>query len=246
MMRFMLDQRWFLVGVSEPVTEYLISARCGLTVKNTHSINNAADVQAIAAQALSPAAARTALKLPATGIVFGTVGRCVEGKRHLELLQAFHRFVGDRQDVYLVIIGDGEKRAELDAYIALNQLGETVYLPGYLPGAMHYLRALDVFVFPSDSEGFGLALLEAMALGVPALVNQIEPLASIVADCGVTTDTANTQVFADALEYYYQLSDSERRDLGQLHYQKACDHFDIVGYRAQYLELVERLLEKEN
>lgn len=242
MMRFILDERWCLVGVSAPVRDYLVNARCGLTSANTCAINNAVDVQAINQQALSAVEARAALQLPAEGMVFGTVGRCVDGKRHLELLQAFHQFARDRENVYLVVIGDGERRAELDTYIVTHGLQKKVYLAGYVPGALRYLRALDVFVFPSASEGFGIALLEAMALGVPALVNAVEPLASIVAGCGIATDTLNTRAFAGAMEYYYQLSERERRNIGQQHSQRVSECYNIDGYRAQYLRLVEHLL----
>jgi len=242
MMRFMLDSRWCFVGVSAPVRDYLISARCGLTRKNTRAINNAVDLQALSARALEPSEARAALKLPAAGLCFGTLGRCVDGKRHLELLQAFHEFARDREQVYLVIIGDGDQRPALETYITTHNLQEKVHLPGYFFDAARYLRALDVFVFPSESEGFGIALLEAMALGVPALVNQVEPLSTIVAGCGITADSSNTRAFADAMEYYYLLSDAERRHLGQQHRQRVKDIYDIAEYRNQYLQLVEQLL----
>lgn len=246
MMRFMLDKRWCLVGVSAPVRNYLINARCGLTTANTRAINNAVDVNSINQQALSVADARAALQLPAEGFVFGTVGRCVDGKRQLELLHAFHEFARDRKTVYLVIIGDGERRAELEAYVATHGLQGQVYLSGYIPGALRYLRALDVFVFPSASEGFGIALLEAMALEIPALVNEVEPLVSIVAGCGIATDTLNARAFVSAMEYYCQLSDSERRDIGLRHSQRVSECYNIDDYRAQYLHLVEQLLSRQH
>ena len=242
MMRLSLDNRWHMVGVSEPVRQYLVNARCGLYEHNTSAINNAVDVRAIATQATDANAARAALHLPASGLLFGTVGRCVKGKRHAEMLKAFHRFSDARNDVFLVIIGDGELRPALDEYIAQHHLQDKVFLVGYVPQAMRFVRALDVFVFPSESEGFGIALLEAMALGLPALVNRVEPLTSIVADCGVAVDTADEAAMSAAMKDYYEMSPQARLAKGLQHYHRVQEHYAIEQFRSAYRALVEQKL----
>ena len=242
MMRLSLDKRWHMVGVSEPVRRYLINARCGLYEHNTSAINNAVDVKAIAAQAMDASAARAALHLPAGGFLFGTVGRCVKGKRHLEMLKAFHRFCGERNDVFLIIIGDGELRPVLDEYIAQHHLQGKVFLTGYVPQAMRFIRALDVFVFPSESEGFGIALLEAMALGLPALVNKVEPLTSIVNGCGITVDTADVAAMSAAMKDYYEMPLQARETKGLQHYHRVQEHYAIEQFRSAYRALVEQKL----
>lgn len=242
MMRLSLDERWHMVGVSEPVRRYLINARCGLYEHNTSAINNAIDVRAIEAQAMDAKTARAALHLPATGLIFGTVGRCVKGKRHLEMLKAFHRFCDERNDVYLVIIGDGELRPALDEYIAQHHLHGKVFLVGYVPQAMRFIRALDVFVFPSESEGFGIALLEAMALGLPALVNKVEPLTSVVADCGVAVDSADLAAMSAAMKGYYEMPLQARQAKGLQHYHRVQKHYTIEQFRSAYRTLVEQKL----
>lgn len=244
MMRWMLDSRWRIVSVSQPLRDYLIHSRCGLDEGNTVVINNAIDVQLLVSQALDRVEARAALKLPAQGLAFGTLGRCVKGKRQLELVKAFHQFVGQRQDVFLVVIGDGELYAELEAYVAAHQLQHKVYLAGYVPQALNYLRALDVFVFPSEAEGFGLALLEAMALSLPTIVNDVEPLKSIVSDAGVVVDSANIAALVQALESYYQLSTAELKQKGVANYERACSHYDVETYRVAYRDLVEHHFSK--
>lgn len=244
MMRLLLDRRWIMVGVSEAVRNYLVAAHCGLHGHNTRAINNAVDVNAIVSNAMPAHRAREALQLPATGLFFGTVGRCVKGKRHLELIKAFHQFVNGRKNIYLVIIGDGELHAELTAYVSRHQLQHQVYLVGYVPQALHYLRALDVFVFPSESEGFGIALLEAMSLSLPCIVNRVEPLVSIVDGCGTLVDSNDVSSIVDALEYYCQLPEAERRTKGNDHYLRALSAYDIDHYRAAYRQLIEIFFHK--
>lgn len=62
-----------------------------------------------------------------------------------------------------------------------------------------YLRRARVFVFPSLEEGFGLALLEAMACGLPCVVNNIEPLSEIVGNAGLKVNVHDTKTFADTI-----------------------------------------------
>jgi glycosyltransferase involved in cell wall biosynthesis len=240
MMRWLIDSRWRIVGVSQPLRDYLIHANCGLHANNTFAINNGIDVQCVVKHALNRDEARKVLKLPSKGMVFGTVGRSVKGKRQLELIQAFHQFAIMRPNVYLVIIGDGERHAELIAYVTAHQLQDKVYFAGYVPQAVNYLRALDVFVFPSEAEGFGIALLEAMALSLPAIVNQVEPLQSIIADVGLAVDSLDILSMAKAMEHYEQMPPTLLIQKGIAHYERVSARYDIQQYRSAYRDLVEK------
>jgi glycosyltransferase involved in cell wall biosynthesis len=239
MIRTLLDSRWRLIGVSEPVRQYLIASRCGLNAGNTFAINNAIDYSSTVAKAMCRDDARTALGLPANGFVYGTVGRCVEGKRHLELIAAFQQVAQQRENVFLVILGDGPLLIELRSYVIKANLQGKVFLPGHVTDAYRYLRALDVFLFPSTSEGFGLALLEAMALSVPVIVNHVEPLVSIVGEQGVAIDAANIDALAGAMVHHHQMPETELHSRGLYHCQRVQQFYDIAYYRSQYRKVVE-------
>ena len=242
MLRWALDKRWHMVGVSEPVRDYLLRARCGLHRHNTSAINNAVDVAALRAQMLEKDAARAHLQLPADALVFGTIGRCVPGKRQLELIQAFAQFSADQPKALLVILGDGELLPQLKNYVMQQGLTDKVLLTGYIVQAMRLVRALDVFVFPSQTEGFGLALLEAMAGAVPAIVNDVEPLRSLVAGCGEAVDSSDIAALAAAMARFCPLTPEARQALGAAHLARVRQHYDIGQYRAAYRALVEQLL----
>lgn len=239
MMRWMIDERWRIVGVSQPLCNYLISARCGLDSNNTLVINNAIDVKSAVNNALDKSVARQYLCLPEQGFVFGTLGRSVKGKRQLELVKAFHQFAGNKKNVYLVIMGDGDLYPELKTYVVKHGLEQKVFLPGYIPNAVRYLRALDVFVFPSEQEGFGMALLEAMALSLPVIVNKVEPLVSILGDPDLITDTADITALANMLQTCLDLPTNRLMEKGFKNYQRACEYYDIPVYRRAYLDLIE-------
>jgi glycosyltransferase involved in cell wall biosynthesis len=219
--------------------DYLINARCGLNLQNTLVINNAIDLQAVEKKAMDHSAARQFLRLPETGYVIGTVGRSVKGKRQMELLKAFHQFAANRADVYLGIIGDGELHRELETYVFDHGLEKKVFLPGQVPDAVRYLRALDLFVFPSEHEGFGMALLEAMALGLPVVVNRVEPLQSILDDNRFVVDTSDTGALTDMLNYCYEMGSSALTRCGHENARRTADVYGISTYRQSYFKLVE-------
>ncbi|MBU1820219.1 MAG: glycosyltransferase [Bacteroidetes bacterium] len=90
------------------------------------------------------------------------------------LLPAFADYVNSRQDAVLVLAGpDDGYQATVEAFIEDNQLQESIKLVGMLTGDVKKaaLSDADIFALPSYSEGFSIAVLEAMAAGVPALVS---------------------------------------------------------------------------
>ncbi len=240
--RRLLEDRWHLVGVSEPVRQYLIDARCGLHPGNTSTIHNAVDADALALQAMGRNDARRELGLGDSDFVVGTLGRSVQGKGHEDLLEAFALFARQREDARLVIIGDGPLRRALTDRAAALGLQERVRLPGHLPEGFRYLRALDLFVFPSRAEGFGLALLEAMALGLPVLVNRVAPLTTLVDGVGRALDTGDHRALAEALAEFSRLPAAQRQQLGEAHCARAQTDYGVTAFQAAYRNLARRLL----
>lgn len=101
----------------------------------------------------------------------GALGRLTQQKGFDVLLAALPTVLAER-DVELVIVGEGELRADLER----RATGLPVRLPGALPGGAgvaDFLRSLDLFVMPSRYEGLPNAVLEAMACGVPVVATDV-------------------------------------------------------------------------
>lgn len=81
----------------------------------------------------------------------------------------------------LVILGEGPQRDELQALANLLGLRDRFYLPGFLSNPYPLLREAQVFVFPSRHEGSPIALVEAMAFGLPVIATRIPAIEEI---CG--------------------------------------------------------------
>jgi glycosyltransferase involved in cell wall biosynthesis len=97
-----------------------------------------------------------------------SVGRLSEAKDYRTLIRAFAR-VRERTNARLLILGEGDRRAEIETLIRDSRLGEDVDLLGHVRNPLPWMKAADVFVLTSKREGFGNVLVEAMATGTPVI-----------------------------------------------------------------------------
>jgi glycosyltransferase involved in cell wall biosynthesis len=113
-----------------------------------------------------------------------TVGRLVWQKAQHLLLLACDRFAGEGGRFALTLVGDGERRLELEALATRLGIAASVRFAGALPasGVAQTLREADLFVLSSVSEGFGMVLLEAMASGLPVVAPDLHGLSEVVGD----------------------------------------------------------------
>ena len=101
--------------------------------------------------------------IPQDKLVVGTVGALIEQKGHEYLLDAAQRILLKQPDTYFLIVGDGKRRAELEALSHKNQLKNRVIFTGLRQDIPEILNAIDVFVLSSLWEGLPIVILEAMS-----------------------------------------------------------------------------------
>ncbi|ELZ36066.1 glycosyl transferase family protein [Halorubrum saccharovorum DSM 1137] len=94
------------------------------------------------------------------------VGSLTPQKDFPTLVRAFNR-LRSQQDARLVILGEGDRREELESLIQRYGIGDSVDLPGFVDNPFKYMKQADVFVLSSRWEGFGNVIVEAMACGTP-------------------------------------------------------------------------------
>jgi glycosyltransferase involved in cell wall biosynthesis len=109
------------------------------------------------------------------------VGRLVHQKNHALAVEAFTRLPG----AYLVILGEGELRGELERLVDERGLRGRVLLPGVRADARAIVGAADVLVLPSRWEGLPLTVLEALAAGTPVVATDVRGVRELLRD-GVT------------------------------------------------------------
>lgn len=100
--------------------------------------------------------------------IFIAMGRLVEQKDYPTLIRAF-AIVSEKMQARLIILGEGHLRKELEKQIREYNLEDKISLPGQVNNPWSYMKGARLFIFSSSTEGFGCALVEAMACGIPVI-----------------------------------------------------------------------------
>ncbi|MDP2834783.1 MAG: glycosyltransferase [Pseudomonadota bacterium] len=146
-------------------------------------------------------AARQALGLATDSRWIGIVATLRSWKGHLHLLEALARM--GRDDVNLVIVGDGPYREVIEQRIGELGLGARVTLAGEQRNPELWLRALDLFCLPSyANEGVPQALMQAMLTGLPVISTPVGAITEIIEDgrTGLIVPPQNPAALAAAAE----------------------------------------------
>ncbi len=121
------------------------------------------------------AAVRAELGVPRDAFLIGHVGRFVAIKNHAFLVDVASALATTVADAHLVLVGEGPLRPAIEAQVARSPIANRVHFAGARSDVPRLLGALDVFVFPSQYEGLGLAAVEAQAAGVPCVIADTVP-----------------------------------------------------------------------
>jgi glycosyltransferase involved in cell wall biosynthesis len=145
--------------------------------------------------------------------IVGFVGRIEPRKGQLELVKAFTRVRKAVPSARLELVGpiaDQNYASALGRYISRAKLESAVVIKGSVANPLDRLRRWDLFVSLSSDEGQGLAVLEAMAVGVPVLARPVAGISDFLCDGenGVALTKESTRHVADAI--VASLSDRSR------------------------------------
>jgi len=237
------------VALSRQIETYLTQA-VGVPADRVSQIYNGVDTQRFrVASALENRRAPLAAAPFSCGdaMVVGTVGRLQAVKGQELLLQALMQAVRERpaarERLRLVIVGDGPLRGELQQAIDAAGLADIAWLAGEQADVPAWLRALDLFVLPSLSEGISNTILEAMASGLPVIATRVGGNAELI------DAPATGELFAagDAVALAAQLlaaldEPARRRAQGVAGRRRIEQRFSLDAMVASYESMYERML----
>jgi glycosyltransferase involved in cell wall biosynthesis len=151
-------------------------------------------------------ALRRCLQLPATGPVAIYTGRLVSYKGLPLLLTAWRSVVAQDPSAVLLIVGEGgldihNCEQELRQRVHKEGLERNVVFTGSVPDVERYLRASDVFAYPTENDAFPSSLVEAMACGLAVVTTPVGAIPEILADGvnGILVEQGDPATFRDAL-----------------------------------------------
>lgn len=170
------------------------------------------------------------------GIILGNAGRLTKQKGQHHLIEVARYLKKENIDFTLFIAGTGELEEELAESIKEYHLQEDVILLGFIKNMEHFTQEIDIFLLPSSWEGFGFAIVEAMAQGKPIIAFNTTSNPEIIDDqkTGLLADYPNTQDFAIKTKQLIQ-DDALRKKMGLAAKQQVIDRF-IINDRAKEIE----------
>jgi glycosyltransferase involved in cell wall biosynthesis len=231
---------WRFAGVSQAVVEDIReSGAVSIYRTEVHQVSNGLDIKATVASQLDRNEARQRLGLPPDGFIFGHVGTLSDRKNQKVLISAYANIAANiPSSSRLVLIGKGPKEAELHSLVAMHGLRERVLFKGFVPHAERYIKAFDLFLFPSRSEAFGLALLEAMIARVPVIVSHVEGIRELVGHYPFTIRPDDVQALASLMASMLTKPAAALDQIGDSLYARAAEHYDISRQEAAYLKVI--------
>lgn len=137
--------------------------------KGVKNSNDKVIYNGVAFKQVNESKTKNDLQLPEKFLI-GTTCRLIEWKRVDYLIKAFSNFQINKDDVHLVIIGDGSEKDKLANMTVSLGIQDKVSFVGNVINVEDFQNQLDICVFPSTTESFGLVAIECMNFGKPVLV----------------------------------------------------------------------------
>lgn len=138
-------------------------------------------------------------KLEEDYFVIGCVARLVWQKDHSTLLKSFQIYKLSNPRAKLLLIGDGPMRRQLMEQSTKLGIEDSVVFTGKVSSVREHLRLLNVFVLPSQTEGFGLVLLEAMEMNLPIIGSNTSAIPEVVGASGLLFEPGNELDLAEKI-----------------------------------------------
>jgi len=184
-----------------------------------------------------------ALWLPHHAPLIGNVAALVPHKGQRYLIEAAHLVVHKIPDARFVILGEGELRAHLEHLVREHHLEKHVLLPGFRTDILGCIKAFDLFVMSSVTEGLGTSLLDAMAAARPIVATTAGGIPEIVEHGvnGLLVPPRDAPALADAIQR--ALADAElRRRMGDAGFARVNQRFTVDRMVAATAAAYERIV----
>lgn len=244
--RFALKNLSMAIGVSDAVGEEL---RVTFPKNKVRVIPNGLDMDNFSRR--SPEALREAFRkfhsIPPEAPVIGTLGELKELKGQRDFVLAAQEVAKAVPGCQFVVVGednslDGHFRRELKRLVSVFGLEERFLWLDWQEDTAEFYAAIDIFVSPSHSESFGLAILEAMARKKPIVATATEGAKQLLMDCGRLVPVNDAVALATGIKDLLG-SEADRQAMAERARSVAAENYSLANMldatEALYRELVE-------
>jgi glycosyltransferase involved in cell wall biosynthesis len=171
--RWLYERLTCIIAISREIKQNVIET-CPIPEEKVMLIYNGVDLEKFNPDKTDYKKIRNEFNIKEDEIVIGMLARFSQGKGHEEFLSAAKELIKRHNDLRFIIVGepsageDGYAGKIKDLTLEYN-IADKVIFTGFRSDIPDLLFAMDIFTFPSHSEAFGNALIEAMAMGKPSV-----------------------------------------------------------------------------
>ena len=232
-----------VIGVSEGVTKDYLKGKLQISNEKVVLVNNGVSIpREVKKDEIMNAKKNWGIS--ENDFVIGSMGRMNQDshKRFSDLIKAFEIFNRGKQNVKLLLVGDGEEKLGYETLAQTLKISDKVIFAGYQSDVTLFYQLMNVFSLVSAREAFGLVLAEAMLNKLPVVATKVGGMKYIVDhdQTGFLIEPFQVDVIADKFEVLYRDKDL-LANMGQLGYRKAIEEYTEERYVKEienfYLEL---------
>jgi glycosyltransferase involved in cell wall biosynthesis len=240
--RYELDRVEAVIAISRQIEESLIHG--GVSAKKVRTLYSGIDLSKI--QIVHDAQAiRQMIGLPNEAVLLGTVANLFARKGYEVMLRALPAIVRAVPTVHYVIVGSDENgyADRLNRLAGELNIADRVHIVGFQDPVEPFLSALDLYVHPALMEGFGIAVVEAMAMGKAVVATTTGGLPEVVAqgETGLLVPPGDVESLAATVVSL--LDDTVRREqMGRNGKIRAQERFGLDASVAQVEQLYGEVL----
>jgi len=239
--RYLYNRVNGIFAISSFIKQNVIDT-CPVSPDKVHLLPDGIDLEKFDAAKIDVNEVRQAMAIPGDKLLVGMAGRMTPGKGHEEFLESAQILNSKYPDkLHFCIIGGasfGENRYETEIRQLAAKLQITnITFTGHTDEPARLMAALDILSFPSHNESFGLVLIEAMALNVPAAASGKSGVLDIITDgvTGLLFEPRNAQSQSEALSRLIENS-GLRKKLAEAARKNVEEKFDLDVMTSKLLE----------
>lgn len=239
--RWIYNRLNFAIAISTMIKKNLMET-CLLPESKVLLLHNGVDLARFNPERVDSKKVRIEFNIDDREILIGMLARFSPGKGHEEFLFAASKLNKKYSNLKFIITGEASRgeNSYMDSIkkVASNYKLTNLIFTGFRSDTPEVLSAMDVFVFPSHAESFGIALIEAMAMGKPCVCSNADG----VLDIAVDGESALFFKNRDAEDLFDKLvvlieSDELRRKLSVAARKRVAEKFDIEKFTERLLEI---------
>jgi glycosyltransferase involved in cell wall biosynthesis len=228
------------ITVSEKLRQIMIDA--GIEPQRVHTVRSVTDPTRFTPADPDPRL-RSELGIPTDAVVMGNVGYLVPHKDHENLLEAIARVARQVPEVWVVIVGSGPLREDLEDKARQLGIADRLVLTGFREDVERLINLFDIFALSSSEEGICSTLFEVMACEKPIVATDASGVAEAVLDgqTGLLVPIKDPRALADAILHLLRNPDQARR-YARAGHRRVLEEFTVEKLTEKTLQVYRQVL----